>query len=316
MTPQEQDEELFQTSRLVNNACFVNVLVTSYVPILQGIPDDNPFFIDPLFNPKPDTSHGNQVSMEFNLLYRWHSGVSESDEAKMSPMLDYMAEQMANAAKENTGIDRATITNNALLKFPSELQRQKPNGAYADADLAKVINDATRTVAGRLGANNIPKSFRAIEISGIMQGRKAGVCTLNEFRKYFNVKPYNNFKEFNNDPQIETAMKKLYDNIDDVELYVGLIAEKNKKIGIGFGYSCARGILTDAINATRNDRFLSEEVTPFNITEWGYKYAKGNPKEFDGRIFPVLLLNHFPGIATKDAPWLKHPFRLRVQQQQ
>jgi hypothetical protein len=83
----QYDEDLFQTGRLVTCGLYVNIILKDYVrAILCLNRTDSTWTIDPRSkmdrhgqkNPAP-TGVGNQVSVEFNLLYRWHGIISEKD---------------------------------------------------------------------------------------------------------------------------------------------------------------------------------------------------------------------------------------------
>jgi linoleate 10R-lipoxygenase len=91
--------------------------------------------------------------------------------------------------------------------------------------------------------------MRVVEIMTIEQQRAWGCCTLNEFRRFFGLKPLKDFKEWNPDPAISTAAQTLYGDIDRLELYVGLQAEAAKPpmpgAGLCPGYSISRAILAD-----------------------------------------------------------------------
>lgn len=43
------------------------------------------------------------------------------------------------------------------------------------------------------------------------------------------------------------------------------------------------------------DRILVKEMTPANMTNWGYTYTLGDPKS-NNRVFPTLLTNLFPEV--------------------
>lgn len=46
------------------------------------------------------------------------------------------------------------------------------------------------------------------------------------------------------------------------------------------------------------DRILSKELTPSNLTNWGYEYTLGDPK-MHNRVFPSLLTELFPDVRTE-----------------
>jgi linoleate 10R-lipoxygenase len=62
------------------------------------------------------------------------------------------------------------------------------DGRFRDADLARILQDATESRAGAFQARGIPEVLRIVEIMGIEQGRAWQACTLNEFRKFIGLK--------------------------------------------------------------------------------------------------------------------------------
>ena len=64
---------------------------------------------------------------------------------------------------------------------------------------------------------------------------------------------------------MQTAAEALYQDIDNLELHVGLQAEEAKvpMAGAGLcpGYTISRAILADAVCLTRGDRFLTTDMT-------------------------------------------------------
>ena len=82
----QQDEEVFQTARLVNCGHFMALIFGDYVAGFLGLGRDgnswsmNPF--DPITTPLGEEvgrGQGNHVSVEFNVLYRWHATTAEED---------------------------------------------------------------------------------------------------------------------------------------------------------------------------------------------------------------------------------------------
>jgi hypothetical protein len=58
---------------------------------------------------------------------------------------------------------------------------------------------------------------------------------MNEFRIRMGLKPFATFEEWNRDPNIANAAKKLYGTIENLELYAGLHAEETMPLGTGSG---------------------------------------------------------------------------------
>jgi linoleate 10R-lipoxygenase len=84
---------------------------------------------------------------------------------------------------------------------------KRVDGAFRDADLVNIMTAATDAVSGAFGARNTPVALRAIEMLGITQGRQWGLASLNEFRQFFKLKPFNSFKEINSQPGIAETCK-------------------------------------------------------------------------------------------------------------
>jgi hypothetical protein len=80
-----------------------------------------------------------------------------------------------------------------------------PDGKFDDAKLAEIIYNAINTPAHAFGARGVPESMRVVEIMTIEQNRAWGTCTLNEFRKFFGLKPLRDFKEWNPDPAVNVS---------------------------------------------------------------------------------------------------------------
>jgi linoleate 10R-lipoxygenase len=81
-----QDDEIFNRAKLVNCGFFVQIVLGDYVGGILGLTrDGNPWRLN-LVDSFRELGHelspqgqGNVVSLEFNLLYRWHTCVSEQD---------------------------------------------------------------------------------------------------------------------------------------------------------------------------------------------------------------------------------------------
>lgn len=99
---------------------------------------------------------------------------------------------------------------------------------------------------------------------GILQARKWGLATLNEFREYFGMSRHETFADINSDPEIQQALQDLYEDPDCVELYPGLMCEGHGQC-LDPGTSCPNGastalwraVFSDAVTLVRSDRFYT-----------------------------------------------------------
>lgn len=97
---------------------------------------------------------------------------------------------------------------------------------------------------------------------GMMQARKWKCGSLNEFRKFFGLKPHKTFEDINSDPKVADQLRHLYEHPDFVELYPGIVSEEAKVpmvpgVGISPTFTVSRAILSDAVVLVRGDRFYT-----------------------------------------------------------
>ncbi|KAI8338644.1 heme peroxidase [Chlamydoabsidia padenii] len=343
-TTQDVDEELFQTARLINTGCFANVIVRDYIRTILGTSQNSDFFWDPLASPSHPV-YGNQVSIEFNIIYRWHAAIGKQDEewlntvmATMGPSLRHPTTRSSESKLTSTddqqqypprqhhrkgdgdpnGTDQSIFESlipifNTHFAHATEEELEKglplagahrdpKTGRFDDTDLAKLLRRGYTQVAGEMG-NGLatPAALAPVEIAGIMQARQLRCCYFNEFRKFLGLTPMQTFEDFSDKVQVQTALKELYGTPDKVELYVGLLVERSKVVGLRLPYTISRAILSDAVNLLRNDRINTQEMTPANLTNWGFQLTQGEPTQH-GRIFPKLINLHLGKANPGGAP--------------
>jgi linoleate 10R-lipoxygenase len=321
----DQDEDIFQTARLINCAWFGAAIFADYFSSILGLcRQGSTWSLNP-FGEIRDSDHklfergrGNVCSVEFNCLYRWHATTSQADEQwvtqlmgnifKDKPIDDLTAKDFKDALKEI----QAKEPDVSHWTFGG-LQRG-PDGRFDDAQLAKILKDQIEHPAACFGARGTPHIMRLHEIMGIEANRKWGVCSLNEFRKFLGLKPYASFLEWNSDKEIAEAAERLYTNIENLELYVGLQAEEAKKpvegAGLCPGYTISRAILSDAIALTRGDRFFTSDCTPYNLTAWGFADSQRDPNgPGNGSMLGRLLLRGLPGEFSDNSTYTWFPLQ-------
>lgn len=319
------DEHLFQTARNINVGTFVTVVLKDYVRMLLGINRENTIWTLPINQDFASASTGkdiakatgNQCSIEFNFIYRWHSAISEEDEKWIGRLFqdlekqfgpDWMDQRLGTrlptripAMIQKRHEERASTDPRYRTYFAldPDVKRDPQTYKYPDAALAGFIKRATESSAGAFGGRQVPELFKNIEVMGIRHARELGVCTLNELRKQCNLRPYKTFEEMNEDKTIASALKDLYGDVANVELYPGLVAEqaKNKQEGAGLcaGRTITYAILSDAVALVRGDRFLTTELNPYNLTQWGYDEVQPDNSWSFGNVLGDKLLNRHLG---------------------
>lgn len=170
-----RDDNLFQTARLsfpfvkytnsrVTCGLYINIILYDYVRVILGLNRTNdPWILDPRANGPdiyaPDgtpSGVGNQVSCEFNLIYRWHAAISERD--------DKWTQEFAQATFPGKDFSHLPLDefiallvawNASIPKDPAQRQLDRgllirdPNtGMFDDSALIQILTESTEDCAG------------------------------------------------------------------------------------------------------------------------------------------------------------------------
>lgn len=219
-------------------------------------------------------------------------GIGQEDAEWVDSVMRILGPQMAkqhNEKAENPvnelGTDQSAFEallpafNDAFVHAsPQELElglpiagahRKLNTGEFSDFDITKMLRRGYTQIASQMGNGlNTPAALEQVEIAGIIQGRKTRTCSLNDMRRHLNLTPLTSFEDFSERPEVQQALKELYGSPDNVELYTGLMVERNMVTGLQLPYTMGRAILSDAINLVRNGTSNAEyDLT--NVSDTG-----------------------------------------------
>ncbi|PVI05849.1 hypothetical protein DM02DRAFT_53467 [Periconia macrospinosa] len=314
------DNDLFQTGRLITCGLYVHIILIDYVRTILNLNfTDSNWQLNPRAEMKDvPIGVGNQVSAEFNLVYRWHSTISARDEKWTQELWDNLF---------GTGKDANSMGGREFLMKLNEVSRKTPpdpskrpfmdlkrneDGTLPDQPLVDMLVSSIKDCANSFGPNRVPPVMRAIEVLGIEQSRSWNLGTLNEFRKYFNLEPHRSFEDISSDPYVAEQLKHLYDHPDKVEIYPGIVVEDAKKpmapgSGLTPPYTVSRAVLSDAVALVRGDRFYTLDYNPRTLTNWGYRAADSDLDIDNGCVFYKLFLNAFPRHFKPNSVFVHYP---------
>jgi prostaglandin-endoperoxide synthase 2 len=240
--PTWEDDRLFETARLVNLRQALNVVVNDYIRHIGGV---FPFSLDRTFAERKNWYRTNRISIEFNLLYRWHSLVPD-------------AFTMAGITLGNAEFRY----NNALLeKYGVE----------------QLITDASSQHAGRVGLHNTPGFLAVAEEHGLKWARDFGLQPFNRYRERFGLAPYRSIDELADGNVIAAELKRIYnDDVDAVEFTVGLFGEKRGENEC-MPETLVRMVAYDAFTHILTNPVLSTEVhCPLTYSDAGWNIVQKN----------------------------------------
>ncbi|EWC45463.1 hypothetical protein DRE_00862 [Drechslerella stenobrocha 248] len=327
----KQDEDLFQTARLVTSGLYINIILTDYLRTVLNLHRTNSTWkLDPRSGLKGafgdfETPRGTgcQNSVEFNFVHRWSSSVSQRDERwfqqfyeKIFPGQDVQEMDTASVA---TGLLKweETIPDDLIAREFHGLHRH-PEGSLPDDSLVDILIESIEDCAGSFGARNIPIILKTIECISIERARRWKCVSLNEFRNFLGLKSHTTFEDINPDPEVSQSLQRIYSHPDFVELYPGLIAEETKismvpGVGISQAFTSSRAFLSNIVSTIRGDRFYTVDYTPANLTNWGFSEVACDPAINHGCVFHKLFLKAFPNHFTYNSIYAFYPLTIPTE---
>jgi prostaglandin-endoperoxide synthase 2 len=227
------DERLFQTARNILIVILLKLVVEEYIVHIG--PFDFPLEAVPFIADGKKWNKSNWISIEFNLLYRWHSLVPnaiDDGRRKLSP--DEFRNNNALILKD--GID-------SLFEFFS------------------------RARGGRIGLFNTPDFLvtpppsgrPSVEQRTIKLMRDANLASYNAYRKAFGLPEKPSFESLTSDAEVLAALRRHYGSIDKLEWYVGIFAEDYEDFAM-MGELMGAMVAYDAFTQALTNPLLSRNV--------------------------------------------------------
>jgi len=135
----------------------------------------------------------------------------------------------------------------------------------------------------------------------IQRGRDHGLSDYNTVRESYGLSRVSDFDEITSDPVMQTKLKSLYGSVDDIDLWVGGLAEDHAPDAmVG---ETIKAVLTDQFTRLRDgDRFWYQN-DPFFID-----YKSNMKKVDDITLYDVISYNtDLQGKIQKDVFFCKNP---------
>jgi prostaglandin-endoperoxide synthase 2 len=229
------DERVFQTARNIVIVMFIKIVVEEYINHINTT--SFRLQADPRAAWKADWNRPNWMTVEFSLLYRWHGLVMEN---------------ISWADKAHPG--NSVMLNNRLL---------------LDTGLAGSFVNVSANRAAMLGLENAASFMMFAEKGAIAQARLNNVASYNDYRIALGLEPARNFAAIvgSSDKPEEQArlsalaarLQALYGDVNNVEFYIGLFAERVEKNG-PLPELVSSMVAMDAFSQALTNPLLSEHV--------------------------------------------------------
>uniref|UniRef100_A0A2D4J892 Prostaglandin-endoperoxide synthase n=1 Tax=Micrurus lemniscatus lemniscatus TaxID=129467 RepID=A0A2D4J892_MICLE len=191
--PEWDDERLFQTVRLILIGETIKIVIEDYVQHLSGYHFKLKFDPELLFNQR--FQYQNRIAAEFNTLYHWHPLLPDTFHIQNQ---EYTYQQF--------------MYNNSIM---------------LEHGLSHMVQSFSKQRAGRVaGGRNVPAVVQKVAKASIDQTRQMRYRSLNEYRKFFMLKPFTSFEELTGEKEMAAELEELYGDIDAMEFYPALLIEK------------------------------------------------------------------------------------------
>lgn len=217
--------QLYNTAKAITTAEYQNIVYTEYLPALLGPASVPSGGYDPSVNA--------QVTQEFSTAaFRvGHSQVSDTEQGLNNNGLVAFVEPLAQAFFNTPQIDEANGIDPLLRDIGSDFSQA--TDVYAVATLRNMLH------ANLVGGEVDQMDLIAIDIQ---RERDANLGTLNQTRQAIGMQPYTSFSQLTTDPVLQQNLQQVYGNIDNVDLFMGGLAETHASgavVGRTFQYIIA-----------------------------------------------------------------------------
>ncbi|WP_254512501.1 peroxidase family protein [Anatilimnocola floriformis] len=236
--PTWDDERLFQTARNVMIVVLLRIVIEDYINHIT--PYHFKFSAEPWGFEHESWYRTNWMTVEFNLLYRWHSMVPDAI------LVRDKFEPVTNG-----------LFNNALL---------------VENGLGVMFQSASRQKASEVGLRNTTNHLvREAELKAIELGRKANLRTYNDYRELFRFPRVTDWSQITGDEEVQEKLKNLYEEVDNLEFFVGLFAEDVRE-NSALSPLIGRMVGVDAFSQALTNPLLSlNSFKPETFSDVGWK---------------------------------------------
>ena len=307
-------ERLYNVARLINSALMAKIHTVDWTPAIIAHPTTvtgmhaNWFG---LLGEKFTSKFGRLVDSE--ILFGIPGGGTHLDGVPFSLTEEFVAVYRMHPLLPDHLDVRSLATGQTRHTHPlGELLADNVHERMAEWSMDDLLYSFGRAFPGALTLHNFPQALRdlprpeaeSIDLATIdvLRSRERGVPRYNEFRRHFRLPPAKSFADLTNNAEWAKQLEQMYRDIDDVDLMIGLYAERKPR-GFGFSDTAFRVFILMASRRIAADRFLTTDFTADVYTEAGMAWIRDNTMR-------TVLLRHFPTLtpvlahATNPfAPW-------------
>ena len=205
--PTLSGDQLYDMARAITTAEYQNILYNEFLPALLG-----PNTMTPYSGYKQDVSP--QISEEFSTAaYRFGHSIVSPTETKIAEDGTVLEQQDLVAASGEPTSDYGINGGAGGLLRNLAQDFSQHEGATINSDLRNLLNANPPGDQGDLAAIDI------------LREQDLGIATLNQTREALGMTPYTSFDQITSSPTLASELQQVYSSVDQVDLFVGGLAE-------------------------------------------------------------------------------------------
>ena len=309
------DDQVFNTARMVNAALLAKIHTVEWTPAI-------------LAHPALEVGmNANWWGLETERIYKSMGRISENEAFGGIPNsgvdhngADYcLTEEFVSVYRMHTLLPDDLAVRSANTGQVERIFKMG-EGVVGDLGDIRVIGEG-RTMAdvfysfgvanpGAITIHNYPNFMRELKRDDgevldmasvdVTRDRERGVPRYNRFRQLLHKKPIDSFEVFRNEalhPGLPEELRRVYgqtngkDNVDLLDLIVGLYSETPLPAGFGFSDTAFRIFILMASRRLKSDRFIARSFNSGVYTQVGIDWVQNN-------TMISVLLRHFPELAA------------------
>lgn len=239
--PDWNDEQIFQRARDINIAQYQSVIYNEYLPSLLGT-DAVPHYSG------YDSSINPGISRTFaTAAFRFgHSQLSS-----LIPRLDNQGEVIDSG---NLNLSEVFFRSADVIQEAGIDPILRGLASSLSQSVDTQIIDDVRNLLFRFGPDAIGRDLFA---TNLQRGRLHGLADYNTIREAFGLAAVHNFDQITSNEELQHQLESLYGNIDDIDAFVGLLAEDHLP-GSAVGETVQAVLLQQFLALREGDRFYYE----------------------------------------------------------
>ncbi|HXV38592.1 MAG TPA: peroxidase family protein [Nitrosopumilaceae archaeon] len=224
--PSMSDEEIYQMTRKIVGAEMQVITYKEFLPVLLGSNAIPPY---KGYNPEIDPGISNEFS---TASFRFGHSMLSPTLLRIKDSGDIVSIPLKNAFF-NPGLLPIDDGIDSIMRGLSAQAAQEVDN--------KIVDDVRNFLFGPPGSGGFD-----LASLNIQRGREHGLPDYNNVRVAYGLTPVTGFSQISSDPAVQSALASAYSNVDDIDLWVGGLAEDH----------ASGAMVGETIKAVLSDQFI------------------------------------------------------------